>query len=114
MNNAISRLARRIRPDIEELTGQQQISATADVLTILYILPLMVIGLVIPCGAQEARKSAAERRVILKNLIQKKNILYARNPQPLGCGLNRTSFSQKIYCYPDNRICQGGYLGKHA
>jgi hypothetical protein len=32
-------------------------------------------GLVIPCGAQEARKSAAERRVILKNLIQKEKYI---------------------------------------
>ena len=36
---------------------------------------VMAIGLVIPCGAQEARKSASERRVILKNLIQKEKYL---------------------------------------
>jgi 2-methylisocitrate lyase-like PEP mutase family enzyme len=44
-----------------------------------FLIPLfsivIAIGLVIPCGAQEARKSAAERRVILKNLIQKEKYL---------------------------------------
>src|SRR4030043_2191140 len=45
MNNKASKLAQKIRPDLETLSGQQQISATADVLTLLYMFPLAVLGL---------------------------------------------------------------------
>jgi serine phosphatase RsbU (regulator of sigma subunit) len=46
MNNIIDRLAKKLRPDLESLSGQQRMSGTADVLTLLYTLPLVVIGLV--------------------------------------------------------------------
>ena len=46
MNNRIYNLAKRIRPDLESLSGQQRMSATADVLTLLYAFPLMIVGLV--------------------------------------------------------------------
>ena len=46
MNNILDRLAKRIRPDLESLSGQQRMSGTADVLTLLYTLPLLVIGLI--------------------------------------------------------------------
>lgn len=45
MNNAFDRLAIKLRPDLNQLSGQQRMSATADVLTLLYAVPLMVIGL---------------------------------------------------------------------
>jgi hypothetical protein len=45
MNNKASKLAQKIRPDLETLSGQQQISSTADVLTLLYMFPLAVLGL---------------------------------------------------------------------
>jgi len=46
MNNFLFKLAKRLRPDLETLSGQQRMSSTADVLTLLYALPLMVVGLV--------------------------------------------------------------------
>ncbi len=45
MNDYIYQLAKKIRPDLETIRGQQRISGTADVLTLLYSLPLVVIGL---------------------------------------------------------------------
>jgi 2-methylisocitrate lyase-like PEP mutase family enzyme len=52
-----------------------KVSGFASSFLIALFSLVMTIGLVIPCGAQEARKSAAERRVILKNLIQKEKYL---------------------------------------
>ena len=46
MNDIFYKLAKKLRPDLESLSGQQRMSATADVLTLLYTLPMMVIGLV--------------------------------------------------------------------
>jgi hypothetical protein len=46
MKDFIYPLVKKIRPDLESFSGQQRISATADVLTMLYTLPLAVIGLV--------------------------------------------------------------------
>lgn len=46
MNNIINWLAKKLRPDLESLSGQQRISGTADMLTLLYTLPLLVIGLI--------------------------------------------------------------------
>ena len=44
MNNFFYRLAKKLRPDLESLSGQQRMSGTADVLTLLYNLPLLVFG----------------------------------------------------------------------
>jgi len=46
MNDTIYQLAKKLRPDLENMTGQQRMSGTADVLTLLYTLPLSVIGVV--------------------------------------------------------------------
>jgi serine phosphatase RsbU (regulator of sigma subunit) len=46
MNDIIYKLAKKIRPDLDHLSGQQRMSGTADVLTLLYTLPLAVIGFV--------------------------------------------------------------------
>ncbi len=46
MTDFIFKLAKRIRPDLESMAGQQQVSGTADVLTLLYSLPLLAGGLV--------------------------------------------------------------------
>jgi len=46
MNNFIYRLAKKLRPDLESLSGQQRMSGTADVLTLLYTSPLLIIGFV--------------------------------------------------------------------
>ncbi|HSB67060.1 MAG TPA: PP2C family protein-serine/threonine phosphatase [Anaerolineales bacterium] len=46
MNDIFYRLANKLRPDLGSLGGQQRISATADVLTLLYTSPLALIGLV--------------------------------------------------------------------
>lgn len=46
MNDIIYTLAKKLRPDLESMNGQQRMSGTADVLTLLYTLPLGVIGLV--------------------------------------------------------------------
>jgi len=45
MNDIVYQFAKKIRPDLESKSGQQRISGTADVLTLLYSLPLVVIGL---------------------------------------------------------------------
>jgi hypothetical protein len=45
MDDYFYQLAKRLRPDLEHLSGQQRISGTADVLTLIYILPLALIGL---------------------------------------------------------------------
>ena len=45
MNDYIYQLAKKFRPDLETIPGQQRISGTADVLTLFYSLPLVVIGL---------------------------------------------------------------------
>jgi serine phosphatase RsbU (regulator of sigma subunit) len=44
MNELINRLAKKLRPDLESMSGQQRMSGTADVLTLLYTLPLLAIG----------------------------------------------------------------------
>lgn len=46
MNDSIYNLARKLRPDLEVLNGQQRMSATADVLTLVYTVPMALIGLV--------------------------------------------------------------------
>ncbi len=46
MNDIIYPLAKKIRPDLESYSGQQRMSATADVLTLVYTIPMAVIGLV--------------------------------------------------------------------
>lgn len=46
MNDLIYNLARKIRPDLEGMSGQQRMSSTADVLTLLYTLPLAIVGIV--------------------------------------------------------------------
>ena len=45
MSDIVYELANKIRPDLESKSGQQRISGTADVLTLLYTLPLAVLGL---------------------------------------------------------------------
>ena len=44
MNDIIYKLAKKIRPELEGLSGQQRMSGTADVFTLVYTLPLAVIG----------------------------------------------------------------------
>jgi hypothetical protein len=46
MNDFVYALTRRVRPELEKFSGQQRISATADVVTLLYTLPLVIIGLI--------------------------------------------------------------------
>src|SRR5512135_2198854 len=46
MSDLIYSFTSKIRPDLERLSGQQRMSATADVLTLIYTLPLAIIGLV--------------------------------------------------------------------
>jgi serine phosphatase RsbU (regulator of sigma subunit) len=46
MNDIVYQLAKKLRPDLENISGQQRLSATADVLTLLYTLPMVIIGLV--------------------------------------------------------------------
>ncbi len=45
MNDIVFKLAKKIRPELASMEGQQRMSGTADVLTMLYTLPLVVIGL---------------------------------------------------------------------
>ena len=45
MNDVVYQLVKKIRPDLEDKSGQQRISGTADVLTLLYTLPLSILGL---------------------------------------------------------------------
>jgi serine phosphatase RsbU (regulator of sigma subunit) len=42
----IKRFILKLRPDLETMSGQQRMSGTADVLTLLYTLPLAIIGLI--------------------------------------------------------------------
>jgi serine phosphatase RsbU (regulator of sigma subunit) len=46
MNDNIYALAKKLRPDLESYSGQQRMSATADVMTLLYTAPMALIGLV--------------------------------------------------------------------
>ncbi|PWB53521.1 MAG: hypothetical protein C3F13_08895 [Anaerolineales bacterium] len=46
MNDIIYNLALKIRPELKNLTGQQRMSSTADVLTLIYTFPMAVAGLV--------------------------------------------------------------------
>jgi serine phosphatase RsbU (regulator of sigma subunit) len=46
MNDVIYTLTKKVRPELENYAGQHRMSATADVLTLLYTLPLAIIGLV--------------------------------------------------------------------
>ncbi len=46
MSDVLYSLARKLRPDLESMSGQQRMSATADVLTLLYTSPLVLAGLV--------------------------------------------------------------------
>jgi serine phosphatase RsbU (regulator of sigma subunit) len=46
MNDIIYRLAKKLRPDMDDMSGQQRMSATADVLTLIYTTPLVLVGLV--------------------------------------------------------------------
>jgi len=46
MTNTIERLILKIRPDLQNATGQQRMSGIADVLTLFYTLPLALIGLI--------------------------------------------------------------------
>jgi serine phosphatase RsbU (regulator of sigma subunit) len=46
MNDVFYKLTLKIRPELENLSGQLRMSATADVLTLLYTSPLALIGLV--------------------------------------------------------------------
>lgn len=45
MEDLIYSLIKRFRPDLENASGQQRIGGTADVLTLLYTLPLAILGL---------------------------------------------------------------------
>jgi serine phosphatase RsbU (regulator of sigma subunit) len=45
MNDLIYTLVKKLRPDLESYSGQQRMSATADVLTLLYTAPMAMIGL---------------------------------------------------------------------
>ena len=53
MNDIIYNLAKKIRPDLEGYSGQQRMSATADVLTLVYSLPLAVIGFIWLIGVSD-------------------------------------------------------------
>jgi serine phosphatase RsbU (regulator of sigma subunit) len=44
MKDIIYLLTKKVRPDLETMSGQQRISGSADVLTLLYSLPLVIIG----------------------------------------------------------------------
>ena len=46
MNDWIYKLAKKLRPELEGMSGQQRMSSTADVLTLLYSFPLAILGLV--------------------------------------------------------------------
>jgi serine phosphatase RsbU (regulator of sigma subunit) len=45
MNNIFYNLAKKIRPELEFMNGQQRISGTADVLSLLYLIPLVATGI---------------------------------------------------------------------
>lgn len=46
MNDIIYNLAKKLHPDLESYSGQQRMSATADVFTLVYTAPLALIGLI--------------------------------------------------------------------
>ena len=46
MEDFVYRMVRRLRPDLENVGGQQRIGGVADVITLFYTLPLAVVGLV--------------------------------------------------------------------
>lgn len=46
MSDIVYTLAKKIRPDLEKYSGQQRMSGTADVLTLLYTSPMVLIGFV--------------------------------------------------------------------
>src|SRR4030066_1881419 len=46
MKDIVYQLAKKIRPDLEKMNGQQRISGAADALTLIYTLPLSMLGLV--------------------------------------------------------------------
>jgi serine phosphatase RsbU (regulator of sigma subunit) len=46
MNDIIYNLAKKLRPDLVSYSGQQRMSATADVFTLVYTAPLALIGLI--------------------------------------------------------------------
>ena len=46
MEDIVYQLVKRLRPDLEKESGQQRIGSVADVVTLLYTLPLGIIGLV--------------------------------------------------------------------
>lgn len=46
MEDVVYQLVKRLRPDLEKESGQQRIGSVADVVTLLYTLPLVIIGLV--------------------------------------------------------------------
>jgi serine phosphatase RsbU (regulator of sigma subunit) len=45
MNDVFYQLAKKLRPELQNLSGQQRLSATADVLTLLYTSPFAIAGL---------------------------------------------------------------------
>ncbi len=45
MNDLLYRIALKIRPDLESLSGQRRIGGVADVITLLYTLPLALAGI---------------------------------------------------------------------
>ena len=45
MNDIVYHLAKKLRPDLESKNGQQRMSGTADVLTLIFTLPLFIVGL---------------------------------------------------------------------
>ncbi len=45
MNDRIYTLARKLRPELESYSGQQRMSATADMLALVYTAPMALIGL---------------------------------------------------------------------
>ena len=46
MKDIVYQLAKKIRSDLEKMNGQQRISGAADALTLIYTLPLSMLGLV--------------------------------------------------------------------
>lgn len=45
MQDPFDKLAKKLRPDLEGLPPERRIGATGDVITLLYMLPIMVLGL---------------------------------------------------------------------
>lgn len=46
MEDKLARLAQKLRPDLETLSGQPRLGGVADVITLLYMIPLAVAGLI--------------------------------------------------------------------